>query len=238
MFLPLPVSADVHFDLAALNSVADQCWSYYNYAIIEAIFNISADILMLLVAIPMLFKTRIPLQQKAVLLTIFGMGTFVIIAAILTKVYALYPPLISYSYLNWYFREASVCIYVTNLPAIWSLLRDVFPFLTRWGYQTQRSSGARSAGVSRSRIDGKSFTMQRLGSANGDVDGKDDLGMTPTQSQTRIIQHGDPQVLEINTARTFSVQQESISDDDLEAAVSTIHDNTKPGHSRTNCTAV
>jgi hypothetical protein len=55
----------------------------------------------------------------------------VIVAAILNKVYCLVPSLISYVYMNWYFREATVAILVTNLPLIWSLLRDVFPALKR-----------------------------------------------------------------------------------------------------------
>ena len=42
------------------------------------------------------------MQQKLILLGIFGMGIFVIAAAILCKVYGLYPPLISYEYLNWF----------------------------------------------------------------------------------------------------------------------------------------
>ena len=62
------------------------------------------------------------------------MGAFVIAAAVLTKVYSLDPNLVSYAYLNWYFREASVSVYVTNLPAIWALVRDIFPSLKYWGY--------------------------------------------------------------------------------------------------------
>jgi hypothetical protein len=62
------------------------------------------------------------------------MGVFVIAAAFLTKIYSLVPSLVSYSYLNWYFREASVSVYVTNLPAVWALLRDTFPGVRYWGY--------------------------------------------------------------------------------------------------------
>ncbi|OBT56007.1 hypothetical protein VE04_03036 [Pseudogymnoascus sp. 24MN13] len=75
---------------------------------------------------------RLPIQQKAILLLIIG-GLFVIIAAILTKVYCLVPALISYVYMNWYFREASVAMYVTNLPAVWPLFREVFPNLNLSG---------------------------------------------------------------------------------------------------------
>lgn len=199
-----------------------QCWSYYDFEIVEAIFNISADIAVLLVAIPLLFKIRVPIQQMAVLITIFGMGAFVIAAAVLTKVYSLDPALVSYSYLNWYFREASVSVYVTNLPAIWALLRDTFPVVKRWGYPAATSyaggtGGSRtgkawpSHGASRNRgKDVKNYTMQmfeRLGSAN-----EEEPDIALTQSQERIIQHPkDPRALEINKDDTFSVS------DDVEA---------------------
>jgi hypothetical protein len=51
-----------------------------------------------------------------------------IIAAVLTKVYNLsniYTPV----YMLWYTREASVAVYVANLPGIWPLLREHIRFL-------------------------------------------------------------------------------------------------------------
>ncbi|KAH8800601.1 UbiD family decarboxylase [Xylogone sp. PMI_703] len=118
-------------------AINDQCWSYFNFEIVEATFNISSDLMVLLVAIHLLAKLHMPIQQKAILLGIFGMGLFIIAAAILTKVYSLDPNLVSYAYLNWYFREASVSVYVTNGPAIWALTRDLFPSVKYWGYQTR-----------------------------------------------------------------------------------------------------
>ncbi len=80
---------------------------------------------MLLIAIPLIMGLRVSMKQKAVLLLIFGMGGFVIVSSILTKLYCLVPELISYVYMNWYFREASVAVYVTNLPLIWPLVKDI-----------------------------------------------------------------------------------------------------------------
>lgn len=96
---------------------------------------------MLIIAIPLILKVRVPLKQKLILLLIFGMGAFVIVAAILTKVYCLVPSLISYVYMNWYFREATVAILVTNIPLVWSLLRDVFPALRSWTGGSHRQYG-------------------------------------------------------------------------------------------------
>ena len=93
----------------------------------NAVFNISTDILLLAVGVPPILKARLTIQQKAALGIIFGMGSFVIIAAIMRAIYCLVPSLISYVYMNWYFREATVAVYVTTLPGIWVLLRDMFP---------------------------------------------------------------------------------------------------------------
>lgn len=117
-----------------------QCSSYQYYEIVQGCISIPADIFMLLVAIPLIIQVRVPLKQKLILVVLFGMGTFVIVAAILTKVYCLVPELISYVYMNWYFREATVAILVTNLPLIWPLLRDVFPVLKSWSGGSKRGT--------------------------------------------------------------------------------------------------
>lgn len=107
---------------------------------------------MLFVAIPLLMSVRLPLKQKLILVLLFGMGVFVIVAAILTKVYCLVPSLIDYVYMNWYFREATVAILVTNLPLVWSLLRDIFPSLKSWTGGSKRGTSDRYKTYVRSRF--------------------------------------------------------------------------------------
>jgi len=105
-----------------------QCTTLQNYAIVQACFNISSDLLMICIPIPMIIKLRLPWKQKGVLVAIFGLGLFVVIAAVLTKVFNLsniWDP----SYMLWYTRESSVAIYVSNLPCIWPLMRELFPAL-------------------------------------------------------------------------------------------------------------
>ncbi|KAI4174843.1 MAG: hypothetical protein LQ346_008174 [Caloplaca aetnensis] len=197
-------------------AVTTQCWSYFNYEVVEGCFNITADLCLLFVGLPLLFKARVPLQQKLILMTIFGMGIFVITAAVLCKIYGLYAPLISYSYLNWFFREASVSVYVTNIPVIYSLLRETFPKLARWGYRTNSGSGTRSNGNGRIRSGTKDIGMKpvfnRLGSGTDDKEES-----LKTQSQEHIIQYPNADSLKIHKDITFSVQHASSDDDDLEA---------------------
>ena len=59
--------------------------------------------------------------------------------------------------MNWYFREATVAMLVTNLPLTWSLIRDWVPGLQRWAYggsndfvpNTWPSKSSRTAGGSK-----------------------------------------------------------------------------------------
>jgi len=105
-----------------------QCTTLQYYALVQGTFNISSDLLMLCIPLPLITRLSMPWKQKGVLLIIFSMGIFVIIAAILTKVFNLtniWDP----SYMLWYTREASIAVYVSNLPMIWPLLREYFPVL-------------------------------------------------------------------------------------------------------------
>ncbi|KAF2460094.1 hypothetical protein BDY21DRAFT_184732 [Lineolata rhizophorae] len=105
-----------------------QCTTLEHYAISQMCFNITSDLLMLGIPIALVSGLSLPLKQKIVLGIVFSMGVFVIIAAILTKYYNL-SNVYDTSYMLWYFREASVAVYVANLPMIWPLLREWFPFL-------------------------------------------------------------------------------------------------------------
>jgi len=82
---------------------------------------------------------------------IFGMGGFVIVAAIIRAIYCLVPSLISYVYMNWYFREASVAIYVTTLPGIWVFLKEMFPIIQKLTSRTPtRPTNSQTADMQKS----------------------------------------------------------------------------------------
>jgi hypothetical protein len=118
------------------------------------VLSISGDALLILTAVPLFVKVNLPTRQKVILMMVFGMGIFIVIAGILTKVYCLVPGLVSYVYMNWYFREATVSILVTSLPLVWSLIREVFPAVDSW---VTPSSG-RTNGQSRYRGTGGTIT--------------------------------------------------------------------------------
>lgn len=117
-----------------------QCATLERYSLVQGTFNISSDVAMLFVPLPLVARMRMPWRQKAVLLVVFSLGAFVVVAALLTKIFNLtnvWDPV----YMLWYVREASVAVYVSNLPMIWPLLRETFPILRALGPAGAVSSG-------------------------------------------------------------------------------------------------
>ncbi|KAL3471449.1 hypothetical protein BJX99DRAFT_24649 [Aspergillus californicus] len=172
-----------------------QCSNYQQYEIIQGCVAITADFAMLLIGLPLLMQVRIPLKQKLILIVIFGMGIFVIVAAILTKVYCLVPSLISYVYMNWYFRETTVAILVTNLPLIWSLLRDVFPALKSWTGGSKRGTDRYRSGPWTSRASGlRNYGQQ----SNSHMKSGDDFPMRDYSRSVTVTPHKHHDVEEIS----------------------------------------
>ena len=130
------------------------------------------------------------------------MGFFIVIAAILTKVYSLVPSLLSMVYMKWYFREASVAVYVSNLPTIWPLVREIFPALGRLGTTKPTSSGNGSRW-------GTNLGRSRLPSNNDNYDMKSFHKAGSTESQERINGTGpDEPSISIKKDVTFTVKTE------------------------------
>ncbi|KAF2404002.1 hypothetical protein EJ06DRAFT_505487 [Trichodelitschia bisporula] len=121
-----------------------QCATLARYAIVQAVFNISSDVCMLGISLPMIAALHLPPRKKAVLGVVFGMGGFVVVAAVLTKAFNLsdvWDP----RYMLWYAREASTAVWVANAPLVWPLLREWVPVL-RTASRTERSLPGHKSG--------------------------------------------------------------------------------------------
>ncbi|CAI7574914.1 unnamed protein product [Penicillium discolor] len=105
-----------------------ECATYFHFEIIQAVFNISSDIAILLVVLPLLFRTRMPWRTKLPVLVVFSMGIVVILCAIISKIFT-FRNIYDTSYQFWYLREASIGVWVTNAPFVWSLARSTLSFL-------------------------------------------------------------------------------------------------------------
>lgn len=55
-----------------------ECATYFRYEVIQCIFNISSDVAILLVILPLLFRTRMAWRTKIPVLIVFSMGILVV----------------------------------------------------------------------------------------------------------------------------------------------------------------
>ncbi|ESU07834.1 hypothetical protein FGSG_02402 [Fusarium graminearum PH-1] len=102
-----------------------QCSAATNHLITNAVINITSDVMIILIPMPIFLKSQLPLKRKAVLIGVFALGAFTILSAILNKFYSFNEPFGS-NWTFWYIRESSTAIITANLPYIWTLLRRIF----------------------------------------------------------------------------------------------------------------
>jgi hypothetical protein len=102
-----------------------QCDAATNHLITNAVFNLTSDVAMLAIGLPMFLRLSLRLSKKIPLIAIFSLGIFVIVAAILNKVYSFSDPF-SEQWVYWYVRESSTALIVANLPFVWLFYRKIF----------------------------------------------------------------------------------------------------------------
>lgn len=62
----------------AIPPPSPQCATLQIYAVVQACFNLSTDLAILYIPMPMVRKLKLPIKQKIILALVFGMGTFVV----------------------------------------------------------------------------------------------------------------------------------------------------------------
>ncbi|TKX20417.1 hypothetical protein C1H76_7227 [Elsinoe australis] len=102
-----------------------QCSAATNHLITYTIFNLTTDILCLLIVLPMFLRTQMKLRKKIAICAVFSVGLFSMLAAILNKYYSFTNPF-GVRWTEWYCHEGSTNMLVANLPFVYTLLRRVF----------------------------------------------------------------------------------------------------------------
>lgn len=135
---------------SALLTRSEQCSAATNHLITNAVFNISSDLIILSIPLPLLFKVRLPKKNKAILFSVFLIGAFTyvastsisrlwltnfsIVAAALNKYYSFTNPF-GRQWTIWYLRESYTAILCANLPLCYPLIQRVFK-LRNWSSGT------------------------------------------------------------------------------------------------------
>jgi hypothetical protein len=128
---------------------SSECNALINHRITKAVFNLSSDVIMLIIALQMLIRSLLPLKRKLILCGVFSLGIFVIIASMLNSYYSFKDPY-KQTWIFWYVRESSTAILVANLPYTWTILREFFDLGSfdessppPWTYHSSRTAQGR-----------------------------------------------------------------------------------------------
>ncbi|KAK5111994.1 hypothetical protein LTR62_004528 [Meristemomyces frigidus] len=101
-----------------------QCSAATNHLITNAVFNLTSDCAVIAIGLPMFLRLNLAWRKKIALISIFSLGFFVVLAAILNKVYSFTEPFGSL-WTYWYVRESSTALLVANLPFVWTFWRRI-----------------------------------------------------------------------------------------------------------------
>ncbi|OJJ47860.1 hypothetical protein ASPZODRAFT_64565 [Penicilliopsis zonata CBS 506.65] len=101
-----------------------QCETANNHLIMSYVFNVSSDLAMLLIPIPLFLRLQLLWTKKLALCVVFSLGIFVVVAATLSRYYCFSHPT-SILWVYWYVREASTALIVTNIPNCYTLIRKI-----------------------------------------------------------------------------------------------------------------
>lgn len=113
-----------------------QCTTALNHLITNLAFNLSSDLMIIAIPLPMLIKQRLAIKKKLLIIFPFTLGFFSMICAILSK-YSSFTDPYAVEWVYWYCREASTIMIVSNMPYAWALIRRMFNLRSFFGDSEQ-----------------------------------------------------------------------------------------------------
>lgn len=102
-----------------------QCATQIHHLIVNLTFNLTSDLMIIFIPLPLFIKAHLDLKKKLLLVFPFSLGFFTMVCAILSKHLSFTEPFSS-EWLFWYTRESSTAMIVANMPYSWTIIRKVF----------------------------------------------------------------------------------------------------------------
>ncbi|KAM5343869.1 hypothetical protein ACJ41O_012406 [Fusarium nematophilum] len=119
-----------------------QCSTATHHLITNATLNISSDVMIILLPMPLFLQSNATAKIKVALCCIYAVGIFTIVSAALSKYYSFTDPF-GADWTSWYIRESSTALIVANLPLTWPLVRRVMHISTTNENSSYPDSGTR-----------------------------------------------------------------------------------------------
>ncbi|KAI1184388.1 hypothetical protein F5B17DRAFT_83514 [Nemania serpens] len=96
-----------------------QCSAAPHHLITNAVLNISSDLFIISIPVPVFLRINMVPKKKYFLCAVFALGIFTIGAAIANKYYSFTQPW-GTKWTYWYLRESSTALIVANAPFLWT----------------------------------------------------------------------------------------------------------------------
>ncbi|GJP88411.1 hypothetical protein AnigIFM59636_003675 [Aspergillus niger] len=180
----------------------NSCQPAISKPVIAATFaaNLATDPYLVLIPIPMLWKSSLKLVKKIAVTIVLGAGIFILVCATIKSVFLLVEPNNGASIADeWGTRETFVAVITTNLPMVFHLLRTWLARGFGSAFQSsQRTYQLPSGGLQNT---GGGTTRRR---GRGGTSSRDPItvGLTFTESEERMMQDIKLQTLEPHEAPT------------------------------------
>ncbi|CAI6087901.1 unnamed protein product [Clonostachys chloroleuca] len=211
----------------------DRCIDIHTITFVAAGLNIFQDLVVLLLPLPSLFRLKMEKRSKWGIIVMFSLGIFITITSCIRLRYVSlfgrsanptweYPEV-----LIWTGIELSVTIIVACLPAIWVLLKHLFPWIgttISTGYNKDKTPGSKDAlranrsvesqkGYFKTKSCGRrtesqvelEYDMELGDSSQGDVQTLVSEDRSPRPDQLRrVLERNDDGIMVVKTVTTTS----------------------------------
>ncbi|KAH9888680.1 hypothetical protein F4778DRAFT_773491 [Xylariomycetidae sp. FL2044] len=198
-----------------------QCSAERNHLILNTVFNITSDFMIISIPMPVFLQAQLPLRRKVILCGVFALGFFTILSAILSKYYS-FSETYGTEWIFWYIREASTAVIVDNLPFTWTLLQRAFALGSFNGKSTGPRTGTATGRfrsnygnlASRAREGTTTTTTRKPRGGDGEGGDDDPEDPSPSDSQEQINRfYGIPlKIYQHNEVRITSEEVEPKGD--------------------------
>ncbi|KAI0506398.1 hypothetical protein F5B22DRAFT_453168 [Xylaria bambusicola] len=171
-----------------------QCSAATNHLITNAVLNISSDLFILIIPLPIFAQINIAFRKKVVLCGVFALGSFTIGAAIANKYYSFTSPFAS-TWAYWYIRESSTALIVSNIPFLWTSVRFALRLTSSRGATSGKTDGAGGLSYGHNAKSVNHNTIISRGPRGGGGDDVNDF--SPLGSQEDVKYYNDSVPLKI-----------------------------------------
>ncbi|OJJ66104.1 hypothetical protein ASPBRDRAFT_164099 [Aspergillus brasiliensis CBS 101740] len=181
---------------------ANSCQPAISKPVIASTFaaNLATDPYLVLIPIPMLWKSSLRLVKKIAVTIVLGAGIFVLVCATIKSVFLLVEPNNGASIADeWGTRETFVAVITTNLPMVFHLLRTWLARGFGSAFQSSQKTYQLPSGGFQTTGGG---TTRKRGRGGGGTSSRDPItvGLTFTESQERMMQDIKLQTMEPHEA--------------------------------------